>query len=300
MERIVLLVIIITLLVLMLRQRNNLRRVFGTHKNIDVVLGAIKEEKMIAINEKLDEYQQEEMDNLKHGIDRRRLQAEEDYNKRKTALDDELLQLVVENEKRKKEVGSTFSLEIDNMEQDKEIISSALQDLRDKQEKTIVAIKDDAKRLDELEFHKIHLKKSELEDILELKKVEKLIHNKDVLRKLVYKTYIETPMNEMFNRLGIKTEPGIYKITNMIDKKVYIGQSTNVRNRLREHLKSAIGISSIAHQGVHEAMEEEGIENFTFHLIDECEREKLNGREKYWIDFYKSNEWGYNRTKGGA
>lgn len=47
-------------------------------------------------------------------------------------------------------------------------------------------------------------------------------------------------------------------------------------------------------------MAEEGIWNFTFELLEECSRDKLNEREKYYIDFYKSNLYGYNLTKGGS
>lgn len=57
--------------------------------------------------------------------------------------------------------------------------------------------------------------------------IEKYLHNKDVLHKLIYKTYIELPMNAMFGRIGAKEIPGIYKITNLKNNMVYIGQSTN-------------------------------------------------------------------------
>ena len=161
-------------------------------------------------------------------------------------------------------------------------------------------MKEQEKDASELDFHRITFTAQEHTDIELLLEVEKRLHNKDVLRKLIYKTYVEESMNEMFSRLGITTEPGIYKIENIKDKRVYIGQSTNVRNRLREQIKSALGISTIANQAVHQAMAEEGLENFTFYLIDDCDRNILNEREKYWIDFYKSNEWGYNRTRGGS
>ena len=44
-----------------------------------------------------------------------------------------------------------------------------------------------------------------------------------------------------------------------------------------------------------------GIENFSFEVIEECEKEKLNDREIYWISFYNSNNKnnGYNLTNGG-
>ena len=48
------------------------------------------------------------------------------------------------------------------------------------------------------------------------------------------------------------------------------------------------------------AMLKDGVENFTFEVLEECERSELNDREKYYIAFYKAQEWGYNMSRGGA
>lgn len=47
-------------------------------------------------------------------------------------------------------------------------------------------------------------------------------------------------------------------------------------------------------------MEKLGLENFTFEVIEYCPATQLNEREKYWIDFYKSNIYGFNMTAGNS
>ena len=47
-------------------------------------------------------------------------------------------------------------------------------------------------------------------------------------------------------------------------------------------------------------MAADGIENFTFEIIDRCPKDQLNKKEKLWIETYASNKYGYNRTAGGA
>ena len=47
-------------------------------------------------------------------------------------------------------------------------------------------------------------------------------------------------------------------------------------------------------------MYKEGIENFSYELIEQCAREDLDKEEKYWIKFYKAQEFGYNETKGNG
>lgn len=47
-------------------------------------------------------------------------------------------------------------------------------------------------------------------------------------------------------------------------------------------------------------MKKDGVENFTFEILEEVPRASLNEREIYWIEFYKTKEYGLNDTKGGA
>lgn len=169
-----------------------------------------------------------------------------------------------------------------------------------KRQNTIAIIKEEEKIKNEKDFYRIILSQDDSDDIFQLKQVEKRLNNKDVLRKLIYKTYIEIPMNNLFNRVGIKECAGIYKISNLNNNMVYIGQSTNVRNRIKSHIQASLGISTIASQLVHDKMAEEGLENFSFQIVEECDRTQLNDREKYYINYYKSNDWGYNKTSGGA
>jgi hypothetical protein len=45
-------------------------------------------------------------------------------------------------------------------------------------------------------------------------------------------------------------------------------------------------------------MFDEGPENFTFEIIEDCERAKLDEKERYWIEFYRAMEFGYNMRCG--
>lgn len=133
-----------------------------------------------------------------------------------------------------------------------------------------------------------------------LKEVEPHLSNKDLLPKLIWSEYVQKPTAELMNRIEMRDEPGIYKITNLSNGKVYIGQSTKLKSRCQEHIKGALGISSIANQKIHQVMAEEGLWNFTFEKLCECSKEKLNEKEKFYIEFFKANEYGYNQTKGNG
>lgn len=85
---------------------------------------------------------------------------------------------------------------------------------------------------------------------------------------------------------------GIYKITNKINNKSYIGQSNNIKRRKNEHRC----IEHETNKSLKSAYVKYGIENFEFQVLEECELEKLNDREKYWIELLKPQ---YNRTSGG-
>ena len=128
------------------------------------------------------------------------------------------------------------------------------------------------------------------------------LHESDILYKLIWSEFIQRPTNNMLDYvLPHKDCAGIYKIMNDRNKKAYIGRSTSVRKRLTDHIKSTVGISTIADQRIHQIMREEGLWNFSFELIEECDKDKLNEREKYYIDFFQTAEttYGYNQKAGG-
>lgn len=88
---------------------------------------------------------------------------------------------------------------------------------------------------------------------------------------------------------------GIYKITNQINNKSYIGQSIHIEQRWEEHLYKSSKCSLLKY-----ALHKYGVDNFTFEVIEECEQQKLNEREQYWIKYYNTFEEGYNLTLGGG
>lgn len=127
------------------------------------------------------------------------------------------------------------------------------------------------------------------------------MNNKEIINKLIWTEYISNASKDMLDAiLPSKECSGIYKITNINNKKSYIGRSTNVYKRLQDHIKSSCGISTIADQKVHHAMRDEGLWNFQFELLEECEKSKLGEREKYYIEFFQTNRLGYNAVAGSA
>lgn len=91
----------------------------------------------------------------------------------------------------------------------------------------------------------------------------------------------------------------IYKITNAINGKIYIGQTSRTINvRWREHKsRSKTGDKSY----LHNAIAKYGTENFEIEMVEECPQLLLNEREIYWIDFFNSYyPNGYNLTVGGG
>ena len=60
-----------------------------------------------------------------------------------------------------------------------------------------------------------------------------------------------------------------------------------MRKRLTEHVKSSLGVGTIADQAVHHAMRDNGLHNFIFELVEECDKDKLPEREKFYINFFQ-------------
>ena len=91
----------------------------------------------------------------------------------------------------------------------------------------------------------------------------------------------------------------IYKITNDINGKVYIGKTINtIEKRWSEHCKDSLKERN-ENRPLYRAMNKYGIQHFHIEEIEECSIEEVSEKEKYWIEIYGSFKYGYNATKGG-
>lgn len=149
------------------------------------------------------------------------------------------------------------------------------------------------------EFYTINLSETEIADLLTIKELSPRFNNRELLNKIVYESYIKRPLQEMIKRvLNGRSPSGIYKITRKSTGEIYIGRAVSVDKRWTEHAKMAFSIGSIAHSTLHTLMQKDGIWNFTFELLEEVPKEQLNEREKYYIEFYDSKNYGLNQKNG--
>ena len=92
----------------------------------------------------------------------------------------------------------------------------------------------------------------------------------------------------------------IYKITNQINGKMYIGKTEDtIEKRFKTHCRDAKK-QRCEKRPLYDAMNKYGIENFTVEEVEYVElNENLSEREEYWIKYYNTYHNGYNATKGG-
>lgn len=88
---------------------------------------------------------------------------------------------------------------------------------------------------------------------------------------------------------------GVYKITNLINNKVYIGQSVDIESRWEAEKEGYINKHATR------AFKKYGINNFSFEILTECTKEELDKWEIYYIKYYDScnPQHGYNKLSGG-
>lgn len=92
----------------------------------------------------------------------------------------------------------------------------------------------------------------------------------------------------------------IYKITNKINGKCYIGQAQDVKTRFSNHRANAFCKNSNNIPKLYNAFRKYGLDNFSFYVIsNEIENFQLDFWERFYICLYNSIESGYNITPGG-
>ena len=136
---------------------------------------------------------------------------------------------------------------------------------------------------------------ADLHEIELLRQVEPYLRDKEPLNKVIWKCYYEKPTTDMIGRvIGSGVHTGIYKITEIASGKCYVGQAANLSERWKQHIKRGVGADAPTRNKLYPAMIAAGPENFTFEVVELCDRLLLDEREDYWQDYFKAKEFGYS------
>jgi len=148
-------------------------------------------------------------------------------------------------------------------------------------------------------FYCLKISDADIADIQKLENIKKTLNKPRVLSMLIWQTWFQKPLKALAaNILGTSTVTGIYKITNIITGECYIGQAADIASRWSEHAKCSLGIDTPAGNKLYKAMQEYGLQSFSWELLEKCDRAELNEKERYYISLYDSVNYGYNILKG--
>lgn len=188
-----------------------------------------------------------------------------------------------------------YNTAIANLQYEKIRLETSIADARSIADAAVAANKRAYEIQQQNNFYKLNLTENDLSEIEKLKDIIPYLRDPEALNKVIWKIYYEKPYTDLIGRVvgtGVKT--GIYKITNTTNQMCYVGQAVNVADRWKQHIKRGMGAETPTKNKLYPAMLKDGVENFTFELIEECDRSLLNDREDYWQEYFKAKEFGYS------
>lgn len=193
-----------------------------------------------------------------------------------------------------------YDLEKAKLEDDCLATQTKIKNLKDSLSAAVKAYLEEEERNKQIEFYKLHISNKELSDISKIKMCRDTLNQPVILNKVIWSAFFQKQTNELCDRILDKdTVCGIYKITNIQTKQCYVGQSKNIAERWKQHIKCGCGINAPASNKLYNDMQDYGVWNFTFELLEKCDQKLLNEKEKFFIDLYQSNRYSnYNMTKG--
>ena len=194
-----------------------------------------------------------------------------------------------------KDCANSFTSQINDKKNELKKVQDELTDLVQKLNSAVEANKRAEEIKQKQDFYRLQLTAIDLDEIKRLREVEPYLREKEPLNKVIWKVYYEKPYTDLIGRVvGTGIHTGIYKITNIENQMCYVGQSTNIADRWKQHIKRGIGAEAPTRNKLYPAMLEVGVENFTFEIVEECDKSKLNEREDYWQEFFHAKDFGYS------
>ena len=194
-----------------------------------------------------------------------------------------------------KDCANSFTSQINDKKNELKKVQDELADLVQKLNSAVEANKRAEEIKQKQDFYRLQLTTIDLDEIKRLREVEPYLREKEPLNKVIWKVYYEKPYTDLIGRVvGTGIHTGIYKITNIENQMCYVGQAVNIADRWKQHIKRGIGAEAPTRNKLYPAMLEVGVENFTFEIVEECDKSKLNEREDYWQEFFHAKDFGYS------
>ena len=178
----------------------------------------------------------------------------------------------------------------------KEEIEQKLQSLKSAEAAAVAARIRMYEEANKEKFYMIQIEESDAEEIDELLDILPKLRNPIPLRKALFDIYYRQPVKDMIYRVvGPDERPsGIYKITLIETGECYIGQSVDIGSRFMQHIRRGFGIDDVSSSKLYAAMLKHSLHKFKFEVVERCNEELLNEKEKYWADYFKSREFGFS------
>ena len=194
-----------------------------------------------------------------------------------------------------KDCVNSFTSQINDKKNELKKVQDELADLVQKLNSAVEANKRAEEIKQKQDFYRLQLTTIDLDEIKRLREVEPYLREKEPLNKVIWKVYYEKPYTDLIGRVvGTGIHTGIYKITNIENQMCYVGQAVNIADRWKQHIKRGIGAEAPTRNKLYPAMLEIGVENFTFEIVEECDKSKLNEREDYWQEYFHAKDFGYS------
>lgn len=196
-------------------------------------------------------------------------------------------------------VEQRYKDQIDKVLKEKTLVQQDLDQLKAVYKAATAARIKEQQEQEKLAFYCLKITDKQISDIQRLQQWKHELYDPSIVAKIIWSSYIMKATTELCNRVvGTKQTCGIYKITNLKTKQVYIGQSVNISDRFKNHIRCGLGIDASPTNKLYNNMQETGVWNFTFEVLQTCTRDKLNEKERFWIEMYQSDKIGMNLTKG--
>lgn len=233
-------------------------------------------------------YYNDLIEKLKYRLQMEEQNLQKKYENYEAEYEAEYSQLLTDFVSAFKEKDAELTAESENLK-------SAVKELRAKADAIVEVNKRSELNKSQKDFYRIQLSEEDKEEIEKLRTVLPYLRDKEPLNKVIYKVYYEKPLLMMIGRvLGQNKKCGIYKITNLLDGKCYVGQSNNVQQRWVQHVRRGVGADTPTNNKLYPILNSIGVENFMFELIEECDPTQLNEREKYYQEVFHAQDYGYS------